>query len=301
MAASFGPELHLGLVEGHRLVRNPLIWLAGMLTAVWAGVFRPSLNLDQDRYILSVGYALAVLGFVAILHTMLAVLRSRSYRTDELLDVLPIGPDRRTIGHALAALAGGEIAAGATAAIVAMRGLEPSGRPWDASIEGSPTVPQVDIAQLLQGPLAIVVGCLFVVAVAQWMPTWLIIVPVFVLTVFQIIVFGIWFAVETDSPLTWLWPVSSGVVHDGWTGCGPVGDVCELQVRGFDQTTPSWHLAYLAALCAWLVMVAVFRHRRDRRTWTLFGASSTLVVVLGFVQIALAKDFGDLVDQVAAR
>ncbi len=301
MAASFAPEVQLGLVEGYRLLRNQLVLLAGVVTAVWIGVVVPTVNADQDRYVVSVGYPLAVIGFVALGHTMLAVLRSRSHRSEGLLDVLPIGPDRRTVGHALAALAGGAVAAGATVATVAMRGLEPSGRPWDAKVAGSPAVPQVGIAQLLQGPIAVVVACLFVVALARWIPGWLIIVPVFVLTVLQVIIFGIWFAVETDSPLTWLWPVSSGVVHDGWTGCGSVDDVCELRVRGFDQSTPWWHLAYLAALCVWLVMVAVLRHRRDRRTWTLLGASSTLVVVLAFVQIALARDFGDLVDQVASR
>jgi hypothetical protein len=301
MAASFAPEVQLGLVEGYRLLRNPLVVLAGVVTAVWIAMVTPIANADQDRYVLSVGYPLAVLGFVALGHTMLAVLRSRFHRSEGLLDVLPIGPDRRTIGHALAALAGGAVGAGATAAIVAVLGLEPGGRPWDAAVMGSPAVPQVGIAQLLQGPIAVVVACLFVVALARWIPGWLIIVPVFVLTVFQVIIFGIWFAVETDSPLTWLWPVSSGVVHDGWTGCGPVDDVCELQVRGFDQTTPWWHLAYLSALCAWLVMVAVLRHRHDRRTWTLFGASSALVVALACVQIAFARDLGDLVDQVGAR
>ncbi len=301
MGASWRPELQLGIVEGKRLARNPLMWIAAVVTAVWVAAYTPAINVDQDRYVLSVGYALAVLGFVAIAHTMLAVIRSRTYQTAELLDVLPVGPDRRSIGHGLSAVNGGLAAAAATIVIVAMRGLKPSGQTWDAGVQGSPTVPQLNTAQLLQGPIAILVACLFVVALARWVPSWLIIVPLFVLTMFQTIVFGIWFAVETDNPLTWLWPLAPGVVHDGWAGCGPTDAICELQVSGFDQTTPWWHLAYLVALCVWLVTIAVLRHRRDRKTWMVFSSSMALVVALAITQIMVAKDYVPGVIEFAAH
>ncbi len=301
MGASWRPELQLAYVEGKRLIRNPLLWITGVVAAVWVGTYVDSGDPDQDRYVLSVGYALAVLGFVAIAHTMLAVIRSRSYHTEELLDVLPVGADRRSIGHGLSTLTGGAAAAVVTMAIVAMRGLKPNGQPWDASVKGSPTVPQVDISQLLQGPIAVVVVCAFVVALARWIPGWLIIVPLFVLTVLQIVIFGIWFAVETDNPLTWLWPLAPGVVHDGWTGCGPLDGVCDLQVSGFDQVTAWWHLAYLVALCVWLVTIAVLRHRRDRKTWTVFGAAAAPVVALAITQIMVAKDYVPGVIEFAAH
>ncbi len=300
-ASTWAPELQLGYVEGKRLVRNPLVWIAGVVTIVWVAAYTPAIDLDQDRYILSVGYALAVLGFVAIAHTMLAVIRSRAYHTGELLDVLPVGPDRRSIGHGLSAVSGGLAAAAVTIVIVAMRGLEPSGQPWEAGVEGSPTVPQLNTAQILQGPIAIVVACLFVVALARWVPSWLIVVPLFVLTVVQLIFFGIWFGVATDNPLTWMWPMTTGVVHDGWTGCGPTDAICDLRVSGFDQTTPWWHLAYLVALCVWLVTIAVLRHRRDHTTWMVFSASTALVVALAIAQIMVAKDYVPDVIEFAVR
>lgn len=46
MAAAFGPELRLGLVEGRRLARKPVIWLPRVLTAVWAGGTKPILARD---------------------------------------------------------------------------------------------------------------------------------------------------------------------------------------------------------------------------------------------------------------
>jgi hypothetical protein len=201
----------------------------------------------------------------------------------------------------MSAVSGGLAAAALTIVIVAMRGLESSGQPWDARVEGSPTVPQLNAAQLLQGPIAIVVACLFVVALARWVPSWLIVVPLFVLTVVQLIFFGIWFGVETDNPLTWMWPVTTGVVHDGWTGCGPTDEICDLRVSGFDQTTPWWHLAYLVALCVWLVAIAVLRHRRDRMTWMVFSASTALVATLAIIQVVVAKDYAPLTIELVAR
>ncbi len=280
-------EASLARTEGIRLLRNPLVWVAMAATANMVRGAGSSSGSVDERYLALVGYALVLPGLVMVLHLILSTLRSRSCRSEELLGVLPVGADRRSVGHALSALAAGLVGAVATMAIyLIMRPESMLGR-WDMSrtIE----VPRPNVAQLLQGPVVLVTIGVFVVAFVRWIPTWLVIGPLVFLTFVQALFFGIFFGVPTGG-LSWLWPLSTGVIHGEWFGC-ETGAGCELPVSGFDRVTPWWHLAYLAALCVWLTTVAVIRHRRDRRAWVAFGCSLAAVVALAIIQIMTSDKY----------
>ena len=280
------PELALARTEGVRLLRNPLVWVAMAATANMVRGADSSSGSVDERYLALVGYALVLPGLVMVLHLILSTLRSRSCRSEELLGVLPVGADRRSVGHALSALAAGLVGAVATMAIyLVMRPDSNLGR-WEMS--STIEVPRPNVAQLMQGPAALVAIGVFVVAVVRWIPTWLVIVPLVFLTFVQALFFGFFFGVPTGGQ-SWLWPLVTGTVHGEWFGCEVKR--CELPVSGFDRITPWWHLAYLAALCVWLTTVAVIRHRRDRRAWVAFGCSLAAVVALAVIQVTTSDKY----------
>ena len=279
-------EAGLARTEGVRLLRNPLVWVAMAATANMVRGADSSSGSVDERYLALVGYALVLPGLVMVLHLILSTLRSRSCRSEELLGVLPVGADRRSVGHALSALAAGLVGAVATMAIyLVMRPESNLGR-WDMS--STIEVPRPNVAQLMQGPAALVAIGVFVVAVVRWIPTWLVIVPLVFLTFVQALFFGFFFGVPTGGQ-SWLWPLVTGTVHGEWFGCEVKR--CELPVSGFDRITPWWHLAYLAALCVWLTTVAVIRHRRDRRAWVAFGCSLAAVVALAVIQVTTSDKY----------
>jgi hypothetical protein len=89
-------------------------------------------------------------------------------------------------------------------------------------------------------------------------------------------------------------------VHGEWVGGCTEASPCSLEVAGFDTVTPWWHLAYLAALAVFLVVVAVLRHRRDRAVWIAFGLSGVTMASLGAAQSVVYERFEPLTT-VAAR
>jgi hypothetical protein len=288
-------ELQLGRVEGRRLLRNPAVWVGFALSAQWV---RSAVRNDdpEDRYNLLVGYGLVLPGFVIVLHVIMSVLRARSSGTDELLSTVPVGPERRTVGHAISALAPGALGlAWLVASLVALRPGERLGsvsvlRDPDDPIRFALDIPRPNVAQLLQGPMAVVVAVCLGVALVRWVPTWLVMVPLAFGAMLQLTLAGLWSGAPT-SIVDWLNPLSRGWVHDVWVGCGSADAMCDLTVSGFDRTTPWWHAAYLLALAVFLVVVAVLRHRRDRTTWTAFALSGAAVVGLAVVQFVVFDRF----------
>ena len=276
----------LAWAESRRLFRNPAVWLSLIPIALWV---RTVVREDdaEDGLFLLVGYSLLLPGFVMMVATVFAVLRARIERTEALLTTLAVGPDQRSIGHAWSALAGGVIGlAVITVIAVVLPARDPLGV-WDNGGHRL-FVPRPNIAQLLQGPMAIVVVLIFIVALVRWVPTWLVLVPLAFLLMAQALFFGVFHGVPTDGG-RWLFPLNTGVVHSEWIGdCDNEGP-CYLIVRGFDRSTPWWHLAYLAALGVWLASVAVLRHRRDRTTWAWFAGSLVAVIALGAIQITTAE------------
>jgi len=287
-----GPELQLARVEGARLLRSPAMWLSLGFTVIWARQVDPAES-PEDVYLLLSGLGLVLPGFVMLAITVLATLRSRSSGADALLDTVPVGPDRRTIAHGLSALAGAVVGVIVIAAVyVRFRPGPVIGRTVD-TIPVGVEVPRPNLAQLLQGPLAVVVFCALGLALVRWIPTWLVIVPMVLAFMLQFTIWGMWSGTPV-SAINWWLPISSGVVAGEWVGCTSDSPVCLLEHGGFDQTTPWWHVAYLIAVAAVLVAVAVLRNRRDRAAWTFFGISLAAVAGLAVAQAVVYQQYTPL-------
>lgn len=286
---SFAAEVELGRVEARRLLRNPALWIALAVTGWWTGATRAD-SVHENTYFMLVGYSLIIPGFVIVVHTVLAVLRSRMAGTEDLLGVVPVGADRRTLGHAVTTIAGGAVGIVVIAAIyLALRPASTIG-PGGNSIPDTIDLPRPNVAQLLQGPFAVVAVAAFAVALVRWIPTWVVLAPLLFLASFQALHFGLWLGVASGNG-SWWFPLGTGVVNGEWIGCGEFDSLCDLPVSGFDQVTPWWHLAYLMAITVMFIAVAVLRHRRDRSTWTAFAGSFTLVVVLAIIQAVMSDKY----------
>jgi hypothetical protein len=285
-----GPVTALALAEGRRVVRNPLIWVSLVPTVFWV---RATMRHDggEDLLFLLIGYGLGLTGFVMVTTVVIATLRGRLEHTEELLGTLAVGPDRRSIGHAGSTLALAAIGAVVTVVLLAvLRPADPLGT-WDPSDTGVLLdVPRPNVAQLVQGPLAIVAVATFAIALVRWLPTWLVLAPMLYLLMVQMLFMGTFHGVPADGG-RWMFPLGSGVVNGPWSGCGPDDELCTLAVDGFDRLTPWWHAAYLVSLAGLFTVVAVLRHRRDRVTWTWFGASLAVVIVVTAIQFMVAEEF----------
>lgn len=278
-------EVQLGRLEGGRVARNPLVWLALALTALWVHVAEP-----VDLYHLLAGYGMVLPAFVTMVVLGLATRRSRRTGAEELLDTLPAGPVVRTVALGTAACTTGIVALTVTVALLAYRWPSAGLGTTDDTLPSGIDLPSPNLAQLLQGPMALVVVGVLGVALASWMPTW-VFAPALVLPAMaQILWFGIWNGEELGAA-SWWWPWSTGWVHGEWVGCVDGAPTCSLQVSGFDGVTPWWHLGYLVALAVLLLMIAVLRHRRDRTTWNAFGLSVAAVVALAAAQAVVYERF----------
>jgi hypothetical protein len=278
----------LAWAEGRRILRNPVLWVSLLAVAEW---FRRAdlPSAAEDRLFLLVGYGLLLPGFVMVIATVFAVLRGRLEHAEPLLGTLAVGPDRRSIGHVWSTLAGGAVAMLVIAAIaIALPARDPLGV-WVN--DGQPViVPRPNLAQMLQGPLALVAVLVFVIALVRWVPTWLVIVPLAFLLMIQGTFLGVFHGVSTDGG-RWLFPLNTGIVHSEWIGGCTETSPCYLVVSGFDPGTAWWHAGYLLALTVWLATLAVLRHRRDRVTWAWFAASLLAILVFASAQVLTADSY----------
>ena len=282
-------ELELARVEGARTLRNPAVWCALVPSAMWVIANVTGDDGHEDRLIILLGFPLLIPGFVIVVHGILAMLRSRYSNTDELLDVAPVGADRRSVAHGASAVAGFVLALGATAVVYAAVRPGPTIGPGTDYFRGV-VIPRPNIAQLLQAPFAFVAVFAFALALVRWIPTWLVIVPLAFLAMIQGVFLGAWFGVPTGA-VTWWWPMATGVVHGEWIGCGEFDTVCDVPVTGFDRVTPWWHLVYLAAVAVFFVVVAVLRHRRDRSAWLTSMVALAIVLGSGIGQMVVWSEF----------
>ena len=272
-------ERSIARVEGRRLLRNPALWVALALSAWWV---RWTLAESDARtaYFLLIGYALLFPAAVVLVVVDLAVLRSRMSRADELLDTMPVGRARRTVGHLLSGGLAVALAAAATLAIlIALRPSATLGR-LDDTIPPGFELPRPGVAQILQGPLMILAVSAFAVALARWLPSWLALLALVVPLAAQTLWFGLWMA-SSAALSSWTVPLSHGLVLGEWYGCGERDAVCLVRIAGVDRATGWWHLAYLVGLACVFGALAVLRDRRDRRAW---GALAIAVAMtLAFV------------------
>ena len=283
------PVAQLARVESLRIARNPLVWLAVVPSVLWTRADRQSGD-AEGRWFLLIGYGTLLPGLVLCLAMIFAVLRGRLERTEELLASAPVGNDRRTVAHVVSTAGGAAVASLLTVGIMLAIPLDdPLGR-WSPYLFEQIEVPRPSIAQLLQGPLAVVAVLAFVVALVRWVPTWLVLLPLAFMAMVQGLFAGLWHGIPADGG-RWLFPLHSGVVNGEWVGCGPEHAICELEVSGFDSTTPWWHLGYLAAATVMFGSIAVLRHRRDRITWSWFAVSSVFAVGLAVIQLVVADRY----------
>lgn len=283
-------SLQLARVEAARLARNPLVWLSIVPAAFWVRSARTAGEAEGQMFLL-IGFGLLIPCLTMMMMMVLSVLRGRYSHTEELLGSLAVGHDRRSIGHALSAVGGGLVAIVVTIGfVVALPFDDPLGH-WTPYLTDEITIPRPNVAQILQGPLAVIALLVFVVALVRWVPSWLVLVPImFLLLVVQGLWIGMWHGAPTQGR-RWVFPLNSGVVNGKWVGCTPESPGCELPVSGFDTTTPWWHVAYLLALCPLFGSIAVLRHRRDRVTWIWFAAAAVLVAGLVIIQIVVAETY----------
>lgn len=282
-------EVALAQVEGFRVLRNPAVWIAFVPSAMWVVANLAEDHSNETRLTILIGFPLLIPGFVIVVHAILATLRSRFSNTDELLATVPMGPDRRSVAHGASAFAGFALALAATIVVYSIIWPGATIGPGTSYFQGA-VIPRPNLAQLLQGPFALVAVTAFAIALVRWIPSWLVIVPLVFLAMIQAVFLGIWFGAPTGAG-TWWWPMTTGVVHGDWIGCGELDSVCDLPVSGFDRVTPWWHLAYLAVLAVFFVVVAVLRHRRDRTIWLTFAATLAAVLTLGIVQVVVAAEY----------
>ena len=286
MSATRSAELQLARVEASRLLRNPVLWVA---LAVVGWVTHQTDDAEAVHELL-VGYALLVPAFVLMVATAVATRRDRSSGTTELTSTLPIDGARRTVGHGVVAAAAGALGVAATAAIWLYHAPGAVLGSTTGTIPLAIEVPRPNIAQFLQGPLVMVVFCALGVLLATWLPAWFAVVAMFLPATLQLLIFGIWHGTATTAQ-TWWWPMSTGWVVDGWLGACTEESPCDLAIRGFDTTTPWWHLAYLAALAVLLVSGAMLRHRRDGVAWSAFAVAVTVVATLAAAQAVVFERY----------
>lgn len=286
-------ERSLARVEGVRLLRNPVLWLAFVPLGVWLRSARTT-DRGEDAFNLLVGFGVVVPGTVSAVLVALAAMRSRRCGADELLGAVPVGPERRTIAHAMSLLAAaGAVVVWVVVELVVLRPGTMLGRTSN-TIPVGVEIPRPNIAQLLQGPAALLaIGCL-AVAVARWVPTWAVL-PVFGAgAVLQLTWFGTWSGTAVGWP-SWLWPLARGWVNGSWVGCSSASTICSVYVSGFDRVTPWWHLGYLLALAVLFAVVGAARDRRDRRVVTAIAAAALVVAFFAAAQFVVFERYTPLV------
>jgi hypothetical protein len=287
MSAAPATAVQLARVEGTRLLRNPAVWLAVVL----AGVMVSRAEHANELHFLLIGYGVLLPGVVMLIASAFAVRRDRSSGATELMATTPSDQHTRTAGHGLAGLVGGGgLALAVTAAIWLYRARDATLGPAADTIPRDVIVPRPNVAQFLQGPLAVVALCALGVLIGRWLPSWLVVVVVVIPAMFQFLMVGLWNGSQTEAA-NWWFPLSSGWVVDDWIGCTETSALCDLPLQGFDRTTPWWHLGYLAALAALLVISAMPGARRNRPTVLAWLVAAGAVVGFAAVQAAVYTPF----------
>ena len=259
-AAGFRPDAHLEgapapwrslvplvRVEMGRLLRHPAPYLMFLPIAPIMVISSryPSIRVESMA---DVEIPIYVVPFAwgAIVAANLTMLRSRRWRTDELLGALPVPSGSRTIAVGLASVAL------MLPALVILAGWQVLAWTAGRSI-GSPR-PVV----LLVAPLLVLGGCCLGIAVARWLPrpgiAWLAVIATFVLQV----------NLGALDP-RWRWLHFSMYASES------------LHHQDLAPTWHEWHAVYLVAGSLLVAALAVLRTRRDAR---VVAALVVAVVVL---------------------
>lgn len=248
----------LALIEGRRLLARPsvlggvVLSLLAMVTSTWS--VAPVLNRDD---VTATG-ALLVASAATLLAANLAVLRSRSHGTDELLRSMPVPARARTLATMIA-VAGPAALAGVCAGGFLL---------WRAA-DSAVTAP--DPFEVAAGPVLVALGGCLGIALARWLPSTAV-APVVVvgLAALEFAINVSTTGIEWGGRVKWLAPF-----------VGQQGVARELLVR-----PTGWHLVYLSALVAAVACLALLRHPgATRSTITAITLAVTVLVAAGAAQL----------------
>jgi hypothetical protein len=280
----------LARIEATRLVRNPAVWLGVVLGGVMVGRAEAA----NELHFLLIGYGVLLPGLVMLVASAFAVRRDRSSGATELMATTPTDHRTRTAGHGFAGLVGGGgLALTVTAAMWLYRARDATLGPAEDTIPMNVIVPRPNVAQFLQGPLAVVALCALGVLIGRWLPSWLVVVVVVIPAMIQFLMLGLWNGSGTRAA-NWLFPLSGGWVVGDWIGGCTETSPCHLPLQGFDRTTPWWHLGYLVALTAVLVVTAMLGARRDRSTVVAWLVAAGAVIAFAAIQSVVYTPFASV-------
>lgn len=257
-AGGFTPSVALLLarVEGGRLLRHPLVWVA--ILAGLAGF--PFLGGGEDwqvRWGLT-GEYLSLLAAVAFVVVHFAVSRDRRSGTDELVASLPTGPATRVPGHLLSSLW----------LLVPVTVLWSAYLWWRFAPSGGITIADGNlsyrwappVAEVAQGPVMVAVVLLLAVAAGVWWrhPVAGVLVPLLLFF----------------SPLLWMVPLTMDV--------GPIAPYLQNRIVHVSYGYLVWHYLFMAGLGTLAVAAAMLR-RGPRALWGAVAALAGVALWAGFV------------------
>jgi hypothetical protein len=250
--AAWGLVADLARVHGLRMVRHPLYLLGVVWFVLGVGFAFP--DTPYEEYSAVTGMLTFAIGPLAFLAANLVATSGRRSGADEWTPSLPMTPARRTAALLLACLGP------AVGAAVLDLGLL-------ALVDGGDLAWPVAWQHVASVPLAVLGGALLGVAVGRLLPwpgT-----PIGVLV--GLVTFNAWVA-ERRPMLGFYVDFAEWTTSDALPAIKP--------------GSPTWHLVYLAALCALAAAGALLRD--VRRRWLPFSAGvalGVLVLVAGAAQL----------------
>ncbi len=247
-------------LESVRLVRHPAVYLVAIpFTVVNFFQLEGSEVLVLDRDDVSLAVLLAPYGWGVLIASNLLTLRSRRWRSEELLATMPVPQRSRTAAHLVAPL-------------VTLPGAAVLLAGWFALAARSDHVRgTARPAAVLAGVLIVVGGGCVGVAVARWLPRPL---------------FG-WLAVIVTIVLQ----VNFGALDPRWRWLH--FSVYAAETISYPRLAPQHHevhLLYLAGGVLLVAAVALARDGLDRRSGALGGTALAVLLVTGAVQTAPLAD-----------
>lgn len=246
--------LLLARVEGLRLLRHPLVWVA----AAAAPLGLPDGGQDwQVRSGLTGGYlsALATASFVLV-HA--AVSRDRRAGTEELAASLALGPRTRVPAHLLSSLWLVVPATIGWAAYVWWRlGSSGSLPIRDATVA---YIWRPPLAELAQGPFMLLIALLVAVAAGVWWrhPAVGVVIPLLLFF----------------SPVMWMVPLVVDV--------GPIAPYLQDRVADVPGVYLAWHYVFMVGLAVLAVATALLRHG-SRQLWGAMAGVAGVALWTGFL------------------
>jgi len=247
-------------LEARRLVMHPAPYvITAPLFAVWLMTVTDSWVIVHSSDDISTVTGTVPLAWGTLIASNLLTLRSRRWRSEELLATTPVPERSRTVAHLLASLV-------MVPASVALLCIWFAAGAWSGRTVGTPRA-----AVLAVVPLIVVgAGCVGV-AVARWLPK-----PVFgwvavVATLILQLNFG-----HTDSRWRWLHFSSYGSESVSYPWLAP--EFHEI------------HLVYLIGGILLVAAVALARDGIDARNGALLGTAVALMLVAGVLQVRPLSD-----------